>query len=81
MSELAPHRRSRGRVLSAVTRFGAFLWDFVVGDDWRIAAGVVVALGITAAIANTDVPAWWVLPVIVLMLLVGSVWRAAHSGA
>ena len=24
-----------------------FLWDFVIGDDWRIAAGVAVALGIT----------------------------------
>lgn len=27
--------------------FGAFWYDFVVGDDWKIAAGVVVALGLT----------------------------------
>jgi hypothetical protein len=59
--------------------FFRFVWDFVVGDDWRIAAGVVVGLGITAAVANTDVAAWWILPVIVLMLLIGSVWRAASS--
>ena len=25
--------------------FGAFWWDFIVGDDWRIAAGVVVGTG------------------------------------
>jgi hypothetical protein len=24
--------------------FGRFWWDFIVGDDWRIAAGVVVVL-------------------------------------
>jgi hypothetical protein len=60
-----------------VTSFLRFLWDFVVGDDWRIAAGVVVALGVTAAIAGTTVAAWWVLPVAVLLLLGASVWRAA----
>jgi hypothetical protein len=27
-----------------VTAFGRFCWDFVVGDDWRIAAGVVAVL-------------------------------------
>lgn len=56
------------------------VWEFVVGDDWRIAAGVIIALGVTAAIATTAVAAWWVLPVAVLMLLAESVWRAARSG-
>jgi hypothetical protein len=65
--------------MSRLASFLRFLWDFVVGDDWRIAAGVVVALGITAAVATTDVAAWWILPVIVLMLLIGSIWRAANS--
>ena len=30
--------------------FGHFWWDFVVGDDWRAAAGVVLAIGATAAL-------------------------------
>jgi hypothetical protein len=60
-----------------VTSFLRFLWEFVVGDDWRIAAGVVVALGVTAAVAGTTVAAWWILPVAVLLLLGASVWRAA----
>ena len=59
--------------------FFRFLWDFVVGDDWRIAAGVAVALGITALVAGTSVAAWWIMPVAVLVLLGGSVWRAARS--
>lgn len=65
--------------MSRLTSFARFVWDFVVGDDWRIALGVAVALGLTAAIADTDVAAWWVLPVAVVVLLAGSVWRAARS--
>lgn len=65
--------------MSRIASFFHFLWDFVVGDDWRIALGVVVALGITAAVATTEVAAWWILPVSVLILLVGSVWRVAGS--
>jgi hypothetical protein len=56
-----------------------FLWEFVIGDDWRIAAGLVVALGVTALVAETTVAAWWILPVAVALLLVGSVWRAART--
>ena len=39
--------------MSRVAAFGRFWWDFIVGDDPRAAAGVVVAIGITAAIAAT----------------------------
>ncbi|MDQ2791680.1 MAG: hypothetical protein DLM60_14275 [Pseudonocardiales bacterium] len=49
--------------------FGAFWWDFIVGDDWRVAAGVVAALAVTAGLAALRVPAWWFLPVTVLVLL------------
>jgi hypothetical protein len=52
------------------------VWDFVVGDDWLTALGVVVALGATALIAGADAAAWWVMPVAVCALLVLSVRRA-----
>lgn len=55
---------------------GAFWWDFVIGDDWRIAAGIVVALGLTALAARNDVSAWWILPVAVFGMLALSL-RAA----
>ena len=64
--------------MSRLESFLRFLWDFVVGDDWRIAAGVVVALGITALVAGTQVAAWWILPVAVIALLAASVWHAAR---
>ncbi len=58
--------------------FGAFWYDFVVGDDWRLAVGVVIALGLTAVLAAASVAAWWATPVVVLILLVVSVTRAAR---
>jgi hypothetical protein len=54
------------------------VWDFVVGDDWITAVGVVAALGVTALIAGAGASAWWVMPPAVLMLLGLSLWRAAR---
>ena len=40
-----------------VKGFGRFWWDFIVGDDWRIAAGVVVVLTVGALlVADTSAP-------------------------
>ena len=32
-----------------VKAFGQFWYDFVIGDDWKIAAAVVIALGVLIA--------------------------------
>jgi hypothetical protein len=56
-----------------------FVWEFVVGDDWRIAAGVVLALALTALVSETSLSAWWILPLAVLGLLGSSVWRATAA--
>jgi hypothetical protein len=55
-----------------------FVWEFVVGDDWRIAAGVACALAVTALVAGAGVAAWWILPLAAAALLAGSVWRVAR---
>jgi hypothetical protein len=60
-----------------VKGFLRFWYDFIVGDDWTIAAGVVVALGVTALLAHNGVNAWWLLPLAVAALLAFSVWRLA----
>jgi hypothetical protein len=58
--------------------FGRFWWDFVVGDDWRLAVGVVAGLGSAAALAHSGVSAWWVLPLAVAITLAWSLRRAAR---
>jgi len=40
------------------------VWDFVVGDDWRLALDAVVAIGLTALVG-----AWWLAPLIALGVL------------
>jgi hypothetical protein len=65
--------------VSLLGRLARFLYDFVVGDDWRLAAGVGVALGVLALLVATGIPAWWFLPLAVALLVVESVARGARS--
>ena len=64
--------------MSRLRSFGRFWWDFVVGDDWRVAAGVVIALVATKLLTAADVNAWWLLPFAVVLLLGDSLRRATR---
>jgi hypothetical protein len=55
-----------------------FWYDFIVGDDWRVALGVVAALAVTFGLSQAGVPAWWVLPAALAVLLPLSLWRATR---
>lgn len=59
--------------------FGVFWYDFIIGDDWRVAVGVVLALAITAVLCRANVSCWWVVPAAVALLLPGTVWRATRA--
>jgi hypothetical protein len=59
--------------MSRIAAFGRFWWDFVVGDDWVAAAGVVVGLALTAVLT-----AWWLLPLTVALVLGLTLLRAAR---
>jgi hypothetical protein len=59
----------------------AGVWEFVVGDDWRTALGVVLALALTALLADVAIAAWWVMPPTVVGLLALSVRRAARASS
>ena len=64
-----------------VLAFGRFWWDFVVGDDWTVAAGVAATLGAVGLLAHEDVDAWWLLPLAIALLTAISVWRQASSSS
>ena len=34
--------------------FGQFWYDFIIGDDWKIAVAVLLALGVTLVVMATD---------------------------
>jgi hypothetical protein len=65
---------------SKIKAFGAFAYDFVIGDDWLVAAGVVIALAITYALAHAArLSAWWPVPFVIAILLPLSLWRAIRK--
>jgi hypothetical protein len=62
-----------------IRAFGQFWWDFVVGDDWRAAAGILLAISVTAALVAGGLDAWWLMPVSVAAILWLSLRRAADA--
>ena len=58
--------------------FGLFWWAFIVGDDWRVAPSLVAGVALTWYLTDGGINAWWLLPVAVILVLVGSLWRAAR---
>jgi hypothetical protein len=61
--------------------FAGFWWNFVVGDDWRVALGVALAIALTWLLAHRGANVWWLLPVGVVLVLAGSLRRAVRAGA
>jgi len=58
--------------------FGRVSYDFIVGDDWRLAIGAVAAITAMYVAAHNDVNAWWLLPVVVPTLLCVSLLHASR---
>lgn len=65
--------------MRALVAFARFWYDFVVGDDWRVACGVAIALPVTAIAAHSGVAMWWLLPLVVAGLLALSVLDGARA--
>lgn len=66
--------------LEKVAAFGRFWYDFIVGDDWSIALGVVVLLIVTRLLHEAGLGVSWVVLLAgVLLLLADSVRRARRT--
>ncbi|CAN1526553.1 COG4280 Predicted membrane protein [Candidatus Nanopelagicaceae bacterium] len=53
-----------------------FWYDFIVGDDWRVAAAIVLAL---AATHSLDSNSWWLLPAAVAAVLIFTLLEASAA--
>ena len=67
--------------MRSIKRLLANVWEFVVGDDPPTALGVVIALALTALLADAAIAAWWVMPPAVVGLLALSIRRAARDNS
>jgi hypothetical protein len=68
-----------GRVVSWIVGFGRFWYRFIIGDDWTVAASVAVGLAVTAVLNSRGVTAWWLIPLIVVVLVGVSVQRSKRA--
>jgi hypothetical protein len=63
--------------VSKLKAFGLFWYDFIIGDDWHVAALVAAGLAVTALVVHiAGVNAWWLLPLCVVAALAWSLHRA-----
>ena len=66
-------------MLRNLRKFGAFSYDFIIGDDWRVALSIAVALGVTTAVNRlTCAAVWWIVVVTVVAALPMSIYRATR---
>ena len=60
-----------------LSQFGRFWYDFIIGDDWRLALGVVASLAVVFVAAHHGANWWWLLPLTIAGLLTVSVMHAS----
>ena len=72
----SPADASKPSAGSRIAAFGAFWYDFIIGDDWQIAAGVALAFVVTFAVSTLSPLAWVVVPLFVLALIPYGIKRA-----
>jgi predicted ABC-type sugar transport system permease subunit len=66
-------------MIAKVRAFAAFWYDFIIGDDWRVAVGVSVALAITYGLSRvTGTPIWWIVVAGVALILPVSIQRVVR---
>jgi hypothetical protein len=56
--------------MSKLKQFGLFWYDFIIGDDWHVAAMVALGLVVTYVLTHVaKVNSWWFMPVVVVAAL------------
>jgi len=67
--------------MKSLAIFARFWYDFIIGDDWRLALGVVAATAVTFVAAHQGANLWWILPLGVAGMLSLSVTVAARRAS
>jgi hypothetical protein len=65
-------------IWSSVVAFGRFWYRFIVGDDWTVAIAVVAGLLVTALLNARAMAAWWLVPVVVVVMVTVSLGRSSR---
>jgi len=66
-------------IWSWIVAFGRFWYRFIVGDDWTVAAAVAIGLAATAFLNGHGITAWWLVPLLVVVVVGVSLRRAGPA--
>jgi uncharacterized membrane protein len=65
-----PERARKASVAESLKRFGLFWYDFIIGDDWRVALAIAASFAATAALGAAGVGGiWWIVPAVAVLTL------------
>jgi hypothetical protein len=67
------------RIVGWIVAFGRFWYHFIIGDDWTVAAAIAVGLTLTAILNAAHIVAWWLIPLIVVVMTGLSLRRAGRK--
>ena len=76
--EIILEQPTRG-FITGIKAFGAFWYDFIIGDDWRIAAGIVLSFFLVAALKHSGNIGILVIPAATFSLLSLSLFGVVKS--
>jgi hypothetical protein len=65
--------------VSRLRSFAAFWSDFLLGEDRPLSVGLALALVCTILLHQAGLPAWWLLPASIALLLAASLRRATRA--
>ncbi|MDP9164619.1 MAG: hypothetical protein M3O32_00875 [Actinomycetota bacterium] len=66
--------------MAKLRAFLAFWYDFIVGDDWRVAVTVAAALVVSVVVDRlTGTAPWWIVVAAVVLALPASVYQAIRK--
>jgi hypothetical protein len=55
------------RIWSWIIAVPRFLYNFIVGDDWTVAAAVLAGLIVTGILNANHIVGWWLMPIIAIV--------------
>ena len=73
---ISPPKETAPRIIRVTGGFIYFWYDFIIGDDWRVAAAIVLAL---AATHSLDSSSWVLLPAAVTAILIFTLLEASAA--
>jgi len=56
------------RLGSWITAPFRFLYHFIVGDDWTVAAVVLVTLIVIGFLNSNHIVSWWLMPLVAILM-------------